>query len=204
VDFGPDIKRQLMEHNVSKLDAVICTHDHADHSSGIDELRVYGYNDSKPVKLYSNKKTLDPLESRFPYMFKFHDDVGPFLKSETISNFEKIDIEGVTIQFFNQIHGSNSSLGFRINDFVYSNDVTEFPHEATKFLDGINTWVLDCVDYKRTHAHAGLEEVLEWQKIYRPKEILLTNLSHSLDYDELKTKLPNNVEPCIDGLKIRI
>ncbi len=203
VDFGPDIKQQLLTHNITKIDAVICTHDHADHTAGIDELRVFAYNSGKPLPIYSNRKTLDGLKKRSEYLFKLHDRVGPFLKEEVISDYEKFKIGDIELQIFDQAHGHNSSLGIRVRDFVYSNDITEFPEESKKFLHNIDTWVLDCVDYKRTSAHAGLDEVLLFDKEYLPGKILLTNLGHNLDYEELSVKLPNHIRPAFDGISIK-
>lgn len=204
IDFGPDIKSQLRDANVNHIDSIICTHAHSDHISGMDELRVYGYKTKKPINIYSDRSTLSSLKERGGYLFKLHEGFGPYLTAVSVKKYDKINLEGMEFQLFNQIHGINSSLGIRIGDFVYSNDVTEFPEKSEKYLHNIDTWLLDCIDLKRTHAHAGLEEVLYWNEVYKPKEIFLTNLSHNLDYHEFKKILPKNIYPAYDGLVIDV
>ncbi len=204
VDFGPDIKSQLLRHNIKKLDALICTHDHADHTSGIDELRVFGYNANKPLKLYSNKITLDSLLKHHNYLFGPMGELPQPLEPIEIQNYDLLQIGKIEIQLFNQIHGLNMSLGLRIKNFVYSNDVTEFPDASKHYLKDINSWIVDCVAYNKTSAHSGLKEVLEWEKEFAPKEIYLTNMGHELEYNELKGSLPSHIKPAYDGIKIKI
>ncbi len=204
VDFGPDIKTQLLEHNITKLDAIICTHDHADHTSGIDELRVFGFNTNKPIKLFSNKITLNSLSKKHNYLFTHHEGIAPPLEQVQIHDQDLVKIGNIEIQLFKQIHGFNMSLGIRANNFVYSNDVTEFPEENKIHLRTIDCWVVDCVGYNKTTAHSGLKEVLEWDKEFRPKKIYLTNMGHELEYQELLASLPNHIKPAHDGLKIDI
>jgi phosphoribosyl 1,2-cyclic phosphate phosphodiesterase len=204
VDFGPDIKSQLIDNNIDNVDYIICTHAHNDHISGIDELRVFGFNKGFPVPIYSDSQTLKELKIRNSYLFNMQDGVGPFFELCTIDKFGKIELGDFKIEFFNQIHGFNSSLGIRVGGFVYSNDVTDFPIESTSYLKNVKHWVLDCIDYKKTHAHAGLEEVLKWSEKFLPEKVYLTNLSHHLDYNKFKEDLPENIVPCYDGLKIII
>ena len=204
VDFGPDIKTQLLINNISKLDAIICTHDHADHTSGIDELRIFGYNAQKPIPLYSTAETSLSLQRKHGYLFRQDQGVGPFLEKVEITTYDKIKINNIEIQLFDQIHGENTSLGMRINNFVYSNDITNFPENTLPFLKNIDCWVLDCVDYKNTSAHSGLEDVLAWRERFAPKQIYLTNLGHNLDYNKLLKELPKNVQPAYDGISVTI
>ncbi|WP_347939164.1 MBL fold metallo-hydrolase [Rickettsia oklahomensis] len=201
VDFGYDIKYQLVREKISKLDCAILTHDHSDHVNGIEDLRVFSFTSKKPLEIYTNYNTIAKLHKKFDYLFVMPWQV---LATRPIDFFDKIKISTIEIQFFRQYHGSIDSLGLRIGDFVYSSDVIDFPLESEKFLKDIKVWILDCMDYKSNSNHAGLDKVLEWREKYKPEEILLTNMRHTIDYHEITKILPSNVKPLYDGYKFTI
>jgi len=200
VDAGFDIRSQLLRANVSGLDAVIITHDHADHISGLDELRVFtppGSNKTLPV--YLTNITASRIIPRYQYLFD-----NQTLNANIIEYESSVNIHGVNISFFEQDHIVMSSLGIRINNFVYSNDVAFFYDKSLKFLNDIETFVVDCCDYQSTRVHAGLDRVLSWINQFKPKVTYLTNLSHKIDYYKIKNMLPANVYPAHDGLVFKI
>ena len=198
VDFGIDVRMQLMREKINSLDAAILTHDHADHVGGIDDLRVFGYQTNTPLPLYSDAKTIDVISARYKYMLN-----EKRLDMRKLDGYECMhNIAGVDIQFFEQDHYSMKSLGIRVGDFVYSNDVIKYPPDSEKFLKNVKTLVIDCMDYKSTLAHAGLEQVLLWNEQYKPEFVWLTNMSHTIDYDEIQKRLPSNIKPLCDGQKI--
>lgn len=200
VDFGLDVRQQLMRENITNLDAAILTHDHADHVGGIDDLRVFGYSTNTPLPIYSDSSTIDIISERYKYLLKEQR-----VKMIKLEGFESIqNIAGIEIQFFEQDHYSIPSLGFRIGDFVYSNDVIKYPASSEKFLKNVKNFVVDCMDYKSTRSHSGLEEVLEWNKKFTPEFVWLTNMSHTIDYEEIQKHLPENIRPAYDGLKISV
>ena len=200
VDFGLDVRMQLMRENINALDAAILTHDHADHVGGIDDLRVFGYYTNVPLPIYSDANTIDIIAMRYKYML--HEKR---IEMRKLTSFESMEnIAGIDIQFFEQDHYSMKSLGFRIGDFVYSNDVIKYPESSQKFLLGVRTLVIDCMDYTSTLAHSGLGQVLLWNEQYKPESIWLTNMSHTIDYDEIQKQLPENVKPLFDGQKIMV
>jgi phosphoribosyl 1,2-cyclic phosphate phosphodiesterase len=200
VDFGLDIRMQLMRENIHKLDAAILTHDHADHVGGIDDLRVFGYDTDTALSIYSDPSTIDIISNRYQYMIK-----EKRIKMHKLPDFEVMcNIAGVDIQFFEQDHYSMNSLGIRIKDFVYSNDVIKYPEKSEKFMSNAKTWVIDCMDYTSTLAHSGLDQVLLWNEKYRPEFVWLTNMSHTIDYFEIQKQLPDNIKPLYDGQKIRV
>jgi len=198
VDFGLDVRMQLMRENITSLDAAILTHDHADHVGGIDDLRVFGYDTDDALSIYSDPKTIDIISNRYNYMIK-----EKRIKMSKLDGYESIhNIAGVDIQFFEQDHYSMKSLGLRIGDFVYTNDVIAYPVESEKFLMNAKTCVIDCMDYTSTLAHFGLDKVLLWNEKYRPEFVWLTNMSHTIDYFEIQKQLPSNMKPLYDGQKI--
>ncbi|MCZ6902029.1 MAG: MBL fold metallo-hydrolase [Rickettsia endosymbiont of Ixodes persulcatus] len=205
VDFGYDIKYQLVREKISKLDCAILTHDHSDHVNGIEDLRVFSFTSRKPLEIYTDYNTVAKLHKKFDYLFK-PVSVMPWqvLATKPIDFFNKIKINTIEIQFFRQHHGSIDSLGLRIGDLVYSPDVINFPLESEKFLKDVKIWILDCMDYKSNPNHAGLDKVLEWREKYKPEEILLTNMRHTIDYHEITKMLPSNVKPLYDGYKFTV
>ena len=200
VDFGLDVRLQLMREQINSLDAAILTHDHADHVGGIDDLRVFGYQTNTPLPIYSDSKTIDVIAERYKYMLR-----EKRIEMHKLDDYESMhNIAGVDIQFFEQDHYSMRSLGLRIGDFVYSNDVIKYPESSQKFLYGAKTIVIDCMDYESTLAHSGLWQVLLWNEEYKPESMWLTNMSHTIDYDEIQKQLPSNVRPLVDGQKIMV
>lgn len=205
VDFGPDIRNQLLRNNIEYLDAVICTHAHADHIAGFDDLKVLTYHNKSKLNLISTKETISSLKNTHGYMF--NSDISslssPFEVTE-IDYYDKISIKDIHINFFQQTHGKISSLGLKIDNFVYSNDVNEFPEQSWEYLNNIKFWILDCIDYQATKAHAGLEDVLTWKNNFNPQHIYLTNLNHNLDYNNLQKKLPEGIKLCHDNMVIKV
>lgn len=199
IDFGFNIKEQLINANITNLDGAILTHDHADHVSGMDELRVFFYVYGKPLDVFVLDSIAPVILDRYKYLF----DTGR-LRFNVIKEFEEIKINGVKLQCFPQIHGPIQSLGIRVDGFVYSCDVREFPSESDEYLSNIDTWVVDCMDYKSNFAHAGLEKILEWDEKYKPKLIYLTNMNHNIDYHKIITELPTHIRPLYDGYKIKL
>ena len=202
VDFGFDIRYQLLREKINALDCAILTHDHSDHVNGIDDLRVFTFMQGKPLEIYMNHNSAASLSKKYDYLFSnglF--DVGQVLLSKPVDFFDKIKINTIEIQFFKQNHGPIDSLGLRIEDFVYSSDVSNFPPESEEYLKDVKIWILDCMDYTSNKNHAGLDKVLEWQEKYKPQQVLLTNMRHTIDYHEIIKILPNNVKPLYDGYK---
>jgi phosphoribosyl 1,2-cyclic phosphate phosphodiesterase len=200
VDFGLDIKSQLMRENITKLECAILTHDHADHVGGIDELRVFGFKDKTSLPIYSDSNTIDRISRRYTYLIN-----EKRIEPRKLRDFECIvTLADVEIQFFRQNHYSMDSLGIRIGDFVYSNDVIRYYPESEKFMKNAKCWVIDCMDYTSTVAHSGLDQVMIWYEQFKPEFVYLTNMSHAIDYHEIQKHLPSNIMPLHDGMKINV
>ncbi|WP_375326456.1 MBL fold metallo-hydrolase [Candidatus Tisiphia endosymbiont of Nemotelus uliginosus] len=197
IDFGFDIKDQLIREKIKKIDAAILTHDHADHVSGIDNLRVFPFIQNKPLAVFSDHATISRTEARNQYLF-----APEKLIAKPIDFFTKCTINTIEVQFFRQNHGSIDSLGIRIGDFVYSSDVSDFPVESNDFLQDIKVWILDCISYKSNDHHAGLDKILRWNEQFKPQQILLTNMNHFIDYHEIIKILPPNIKPLYDGYRL--
>lgn len=199
VDFGFDIKQQLLDANIDRLDAAILTHNHADHVAGIDNLRIFKHISGRTLTIHTDYDTADAIKERYKYIIDAEE-------AKIISHdpYELSSIAGLPVQFFLQQHAEIDSLGIRIDDFVYSTDVRDFYDQSTKYLQGIDVWVVDCLGYKSNLAHAGLDRVLEWNVKFSPKKMYLTNMRDEVDYFEIQKHLPANILPCYDGLEIKL
>jgi phosphoribosyl 1,2-cyclic phosphate phosphodiesterase len=210
VDASPDLREQLLGAGVARLDGVLFTHDHADHTHGIDDLRPFFIHHRRRVDVYADAPTAAVLHSRFGYCFSASagSDYPPILTDHRIAVGETITVEGqggrVSVLPFKQKHGDGSSLGFRFGGLVYSCDVNGIPDESLKLLRDIDVWIVDALRHKPHPSHFSLEESLAWIERVRPRRAVLTNLHTDLDYESLRRALPAGVEPAFDGMTIEL
>jgi len=208
IDTSPDIRQQLLDAQTGTLDGVLYTHNHADHTHGIDDLRVICYNNRKRIHTYATSETFDLLMSRFGYCFKTPagSEYPPILDWQFIEPGEKIAIKGkggtIDILPFEQEHSSIRSLGFRFGTMAYSTDVSGLSDDAKAALTGLDVWVVDALRYSTHPSHFSVDEALAVIKEIKHKRAILTHLHVDLDYDALTDYLPKNVEPAYDGMVV--
>ena len=211
VDCSPDMREQLIDARVSRLDAVLITHDHADQSHGIDDLRMVAQNMMARVGVYGSEETIRVLTDRFGYCFKGN-EIGAYpaiLESHVLARpFREFAIEGkggpIPVLAFDQDHGSMISQGFRFGPIAYSSDVFDLDAAAFAAIEGIECWIVDALRYRPHPTHAHVEKTLSWIDLVRPKRAILTNLHIDLDYRTLAASLPAKVEPAFDGMVIEL
>ena len=206
VDTSPDLRMQMLDAKVKDVDAVLYTHSHADHVHGIDDLRAFCWQrkDNKPLPIYSDQYTIDQITNRFDYAFENkYGPAVPSLAANTIS-IGNNTIQGVNVEAIKQIHGKGFSLGYRFDNVAYSTDVNNLPNESMEQLKDLDLWIVDCVRYEPHYSHSHFDQTISWIKKLKPKRAILTHMGHWLDYNELKHKCPDNVEPGIDGMVIKI
>ena len=207
VDTSPDLREQLIDVRVEKLDAVLYSHDHADHSHGLDDLREVNRLMLAPVPVYATQATLDGLKKRFGYCFEpLKGDMyyRPVLEANAISGFESFNIYNIPVTPFIQDHGYMPTLGFRFGNFAYSTDVLRLDEAAFAALEGVTDWVVDCVRLEPHPVHSHLENTLRWIERVKPRRAWLTHMNNTLDYDTLTAMLPPGVMPAHDGLVIDV
>lgn len=205
VDTPPDLREQLLETAINRIDAVILTHDHADHVHGIDDLRPYQYG--RPViPVYVDAPTKAVLERRFDYLVDSVDvDRGlykPVVSPRLIPG--SLTIGDISIQTFTQSHGPGVSLGLRVGPFAYSTDVNALDDTAFSILDGVGLWLVDATREAPHPSHAHLARTLSWIRRVRPQRAYLTHMNMDMDYDVLAGRLPDGVAPAFDGLTLLI
>ncbi len=211
VDTSPDMREQLIDARVRTLDAVLITHDHADQSHGIDDLRMVAQNMMRRVDVYAAPETLRVLIDRFGYCFKGN-EVGAYpaiLNGHAIERpYRSFSIQGhggsIDVLAFDQDHGSMVSQGFRFGPVAYSSDVVDLDDTAFKALAGVECWIVDALRYRPHPTHAHVEKTLGWIERVRPKRAVLTNLHTDLDYRTLSEALPKGVEAAFDGMVIEL
>jgi phosphoribosyl 1,2-cyclic phosphate phosphodiesterase len=210
VDSPPDLREQLLDANTYWLDGVLYTHDHADHTHGIDDLRQVAYNGQRRVKVYYDKVTGAVLRKRFDYCFESppESEYPPILKGTEIAAGVPVRIEGAggVIQAlpFRQRHGPGETLGFRFGGLAYSPDVSDFPEDALPALEGLDVWILDALRPATHSSHLSVSQALGWIERMRPKRAILTHMHVDLDYATLARELPPGVEPAFDGMVIEL
>ncbi|HEY8580540.1 MAG TPA: MBL fold metallo-hydrolase [Beijerinckiaceae bacterium] len=208
VDTSPDLRDQLLDAGVTRLDGVLITHSHADHTHGIDDVRPLVIRQRGRIDIHMDDETASHLRARFGYVFETPpgSQYPPLLTARRLEHGAPSRIEGpggaIEAIPFRLEHGDMEALGFRFGDMAYTPDVIGIPEESRPYLEGLDLWIIDALRYTRHPSHFSLEEALAWIARMRPRRAVLTNLHTDLDYARLKRELPRNVEPAYDGLEL--
>jgi phosphoribosyl 1,2-cyclic phosphate phosphodiesterase len=207
VDTSPDLRQQLLNAEVSRLDAVLFTHYHADHLHGIDDLRPVNQAMDAPLDAYADAETMNVIAARFGYVFEplaagAQTYYKPTLVPRQFKSGETFAIGGVEVTPFDQDHGHCTSIGFRFGSFAYSTDLTALDEHAFGVLDGVETWIIGTLTDRPHPTHAHVDKALAWIERVKPRRAFLTHLGIGLDYGALAARLPPGVEAAYDGLII--
>jgi phosphoribosyl 1,2-cyclic phosphate phosphodiesterase len=210
VDTSPDLREQLLGAEVDWLDGVLFTHEHADHTHGIDDLRGLFLRRRRRVDVYLDEATHRVVYFRFGYCFVKPpgSNYPPILNDHRLHAGQPVAIDGdggpITALPFLQDHGDIPSLGFRFGKAAYSSDVHDLAPESVAALAGLDLWIVDALRYTEHPSHFSVGEALTWIERIAPRRAILTNLHTDLDYEELRDRLPPHVEPAYDGLKLEV
>jgi phosphoribosyl 1,2-cyclic phosphate phosphodiesterase len=208
VDTSPDLREQLLEADVTWLDGVLFTHDHADHTHGIDDLRGLYLRMRRKIDVHLDEPTSRVLHERFGYCFMTPpgSEYPPILTEYRLVAGRPVRIEGqggaIEALPLLQDHGGVPSLGFRFGNVAYSPDLKTMPPESAAALGSLNTWIVDALRYHSHPSHFNVAEALDWIARLAPAHAILTNMHTDLDYEVLRTALPPHVEPAYDGMKL--
>ena len=202
IDTSPDIKYQFLKNKIRNLDAIIYTHEHADQTSGIFEMRPFYWRNKSKIPIYGSKKTIKALKKSYKFCFVNQQGYKPIMKANVISKsfFVSKKKTKLFVKAFEVTHGLTSSTAYVMGKIAYISDCNNVPSKNLKYLKNLNYLILDCLKINKHPSHFNLEEALKLIKIVRPKKAILTNLHTDLDYFKLKKKLPKNIIPAYDGL----
>ena len=204
IDTSPDLKKQLLMSGIKNINNVFYTHNHADQSHGINELRVFALKNKNKIPVFADRNTKKYLFNSFKYCFKSDNDsykpILQFMKFKKNINIscgsKKISIKNIPVK-----HGKINSLAYIINNkCAYLPDVNKIYPKDIKSFKKLSYLVIDCLQYDHHPSHFSLNEVLQLVKILKPKKTILTNLNNQIDYNIIKKQIPNNVFPAYDGM----
>ena len=206
VDTGPDLREQLLDAKVDRVDAVIWTHDHADHCHGIDDLRQLYFTQKGPVGAFARRDTLESLTRRFDYVFAGKGGYPAFAIGSLLP--DEIEIGAIRVRVVDQPHGSITSAGLRFEaggkSIGYSTDFNELTPGMQKLFQGVELWIVDALRRRPHPTHPHLAQALDWVRRTGAHRALLTHMDNSMDYRSLLGELPSRVEPGYDGLEVEL
>jgi phosphoribosyl 1,2-cyclic phosphate phosphodiesterase len=206
VDCTPDLRMQLLDAEVDWLDGVLITHEHADHTHGIDDLRPLFVHKRRRVDVWFDEPTARSMHARFGYCFTKRpgSDYPPILTEHRLVAGTAVTVEGqggpIEALPVLQNHGDIPSLGFRFGNVAYSADIKSLPPDSLAAMAGLDVWIVDALRKAPHPSHFNLDEALEWIARVKPKRAILTNLHSDMDYASLCASLPAGVEPGYDGM----
>lgn len=207
VDTAPELRIQLLAAGIGRVDAVLYTHAHADHITGLDDLRALNRVVNRPFEAFALAETMAELTTRFPYAFEPWKPPGffrPVLESRVVEPGQVIEPTGFPVRLFEQDHRVCRTLGLRVGGFGYSTDVLNLNETAMEALAGVDTWVVGCYQRASHWVHANLDQVLAWVERLRPRRTVLTHLGPDMDYRWMVKSLPSNIEPGCDGMTLEV
>ena len=209
IDTSPDLREQMLASGTTHVDAVLYTHDHADQTHGIDDLRTFAARSRQRIPAWMDAATHASLSHRFDYIFEMKLGYPPLLDAQIIPpHGQPWSVEGaggpVPVVTFDQAHGPIRSVGYRLGDMAYSSDVSDLEETALAAVRGCRLWIVDALRYAPHPTHAHLDRALEWIADAEVERAVLTNLHIDMDYRTLSAQLPANVEVAFDGWTTRL
>ena len=203
VDAGPDFRQQMLREGICHLDGILLTHNHKDHTGGLDDIRAFNYFEKKPTQIYCEKYVEDSLRNEYSYAFEENKYPGAPEWHVNIIDDKPFSINGVEIIPIRGKHFRLPVLGYRFGNIAYCTDMNHIPEEEFCKLQGLEHFIINCVRRGRHISHFSLEGALETAEKVGAEHTWITHLSHQLPcHEALASELPENVRPAYDGLKI--
>ncbi|TAK50182.1 MAG: MBL fold metallo-hydrolase [Xanthobacteraceae bacterium] len=210
IDTSPDLREQLISAGVDTLDAVFFTHEHADQTHGIDDLRPLVQHMHRRIPCYFNASAARDIVTRFGYCFTRPpgSSYPPILIEHRIEAGEAVTVAGeggaLAVTAFEVAHGDAGALGYRIGGLAYTPDISDIPEQSMPLLQGLELWIVDALRYKPHPSHFSVGNALDWIARMKPARAILTNMNSDIDYAVLRTRLPAHVMPAYDGMAVTV
>jgi phosphoribosyl 1,2-cyclic phosphate phosphodiesterase len=208
VDTSPDLREQMLRADVQRLDGILMTHPHADHTHGIDDVRPLVISMRRRITMYMDEATATDVRTKFGYIFETPpgSSYPPLLYEARIAPGDPVGVDGpggrIEALPFRLSHGEIDALGLRFGEVAYTPDLNGIPDESRPCLENLDLWIVDALRYTRHPSHFSLAETLAWIARLKPKRAIITNMHSDLDYERLAKEIPAGVVPAYDGMRI--
>ncbi len=202
IDTSPDLRQQLYDAKCTNIDAVLYTHIHSDHVSGLPDMRAISLINNKNIPAYMSTEMIEKINLNYKYIFKGEGDYRPFMSINKIDN--EFNINDIKVSTFKHNHGPIDVQTYRINNFAYTTDIKKFYDNDIDKLKNLDLWVVGLLRYESHHSHASFDEILEYVNYLKPKTTIFTHMTALIDETEILKLCPKNVFPGYDGMEITI
>ena len=205
IDTSPDIKYQFLKNKIKSLDAIMYTHEHADQTSGIFEMRPFYWKNKKKIPIYGSNRTINELKKKYKFCFQPKHGYKPIMLAKKVKSRFKITKEktNLSIKIFDVTHGLIKASGYIFEKIAYISDCNKISKSNIKNLYGLKFLILDCLRISKHPSHFNYDDAMDLIAKIRPNKTILTNLHVDLDYFKLKKKLPKNIMPAFDGMSFK-
>lgn len=206
IDCGPDFRQQMLTSNCQHIDAILFTHEHSDHTAGLDDIRPFYFSQGN-IPIYGHQRVLANLKKRFDYIFETENKYpgAPNVDTIEVINNQSFTINSQSIVPINALHGNLQVFGYRVNNFAYLTDVKTVENTEIQKLKGVKVLVINALRLEEHHSHFNLQEALDFITLVQPEKAYLTHISHILGFhEEVQNTLPANVFLAYDNLNITI
>jgi phosphoribosyl 1,2-cyclic phosphate phosphodiesterase len=208
IDTTPELRQQMIRHDIHHIDGVAYTHFHADHIFGIDDLRRFNAVMEAPIDIHADRKTLDALHRTFNYIFEPHKNVNksfvPTLIPNEIQAGVAFDLAGLNWQPIELMHGRLPILGFRVGNLAYCTDCSRIPPGSYEYLTHLDVLVIDALRYRHHPTHMTIDQALAVIDELQPRRAVFTHLAHDVKHADLEKELPSGVEAGYDGMVVEV
>jgi len=203
IDTSPEFRFQMLNNNITRLDALIYTHAHADHIMGLADIRPFNYRQGQPTPLYASSATLDRIRESFSFIFEVPEEFKQYYPQVELHEIlGPFNVNGLSYRPLPVLHGRMPVLGFRFENTAYITDANHFPEDIYKLLEGLDLLILEAFGRHEHVSHLSLDQAVSIAGRIGARQTLLTHISHSLDHSGTNAKLPENIALAYDGLTV--
>lgn len=204
IDTSTDFRQQALREKITRIDAILYTHSHADHILGLDDIRPFNFWQKGAVPVYGRPETLSHIRRAFPYIFESSSALSLIPQVEDMEINGPFEMDNVKVTPVPVMHGPNEIVGYRVGRFAYLTDFKTIPEPSLALLQGLDILVLDALRRKPHPTHSNLDNSVEMVKRLNPRRAYFTHMCHDLDHEKTEAELPAHIRLAYDGLKLEL